>query len=120
MKQGRIANKGDIFWIDPNPIVGREMKDKHRFVIITPKQINALGIVMAIPVTTNGNFSRAQGLTVPILGHDTTGVAICNQIRSFDLEARVAAGSAKYVETLDVMTVNEIIDRVISVIDPMD
>ncbi len=100
--------------------VGGEMKDKHRFVIITPKEINALGSVMAIPVTTGGSFSRAQGLTVPILGHDTTGVAICNQIRSLDLQARVTAGSAKYVETLDLVTVNEIIDRVISIIDPMD
>lgn len=36
------------------------------------------------------------------------------------IEARVKAGTAKYIETLDIATMNEIIDRVISVIDPAE
>jgi mRNA interferase ChpB len=99
-------------------VAGREMKDRHRFVVITPRQINALGIAMTVPVTTGGAFARNLGLTVPISGHDTTGIAVCNQVRSFDIEARVRAGSARYVETLDEATTNEIISRVLSVIDP--
>ncbi len=73
---------------------------------------------MMVPTTSGGAFARDTGLTVPITGHDTTGVAVCNQIRSFDIEARERAGSARYVETLDVATTAEIISRVISVIDP--
>jgi mRNA interferase ChpB len=96
------------------------MKDNHRFVVITPKEINELGIVMTIPVTSGGKFSREMGLCVPIVGHDTTGVAICNQVRSFDIEARVRAGSAKYVERLDPITMEDIINRVISLIDPAE
>ncbi|MDV7393623.1 hypothetical protein RZS08_19765, partial [Arthrospira platensis SPKY1] len=65
-----------------------------------------------------GAFAREIGLTVPITGHDTTGVAVCNQVRSFDIEARERAGSARYVESLDAATVDEIISRVISIIDP--
>jgi mRNA interferase ChpB len=118
MVRRRSAAPGDVYWIDPNPIVGREMRDRHRFVVITPRQINALGIAMTVPITTGGVASRATGLTVPISGHDTTGVAVCNQVRSFDIEARVRAGSARYVETLDAATTNEIISRVLSVIDP--
>ncbi len=116
----RIAQPGDIYWIDPNPIVGRELKDRHRWVVITPKAINTLGIAMTVPITSGGAFSREIGLTVPIIGHDTTGVAVCNQVRSFDLEARQRAGSARYVETLDKTTTTEIINRVISVIDPAE
>jgi mRNA interferase ChpB len=41
----RIAQRGDIYWLDPNPIVGREMQNRHRFVVITVKEINALGMV---------------------------------------------------------------------------
>lgn len=118
MTRSRIAQRGDVYWIDPNPIVGREIKDRHRFVVITPKEINALGIAMTVPVSSGGAFVRNMGLTVPITGHDTMGVAVCNQVRSFDLEARERAGSARFVETLDASTVEEIVSRVLSVIDP--
>jgi mRNA interferase ChpB len=61
-----------------------------------------------------------MGLTVTISGHDTVGVAVCNQVRSFDIQARVSAGSARFVERLDDKTTNEIISRVLSVIDPQE
>jgi mRNA interferase ChpB len=118
LSRQRIAERGDIYWIDPNPVAGRELKDRHRFVIITTKAINALGVVMTVPITNGGVFARDCGVTVPITGHDTTGVAVCNQVRSFDIEARVRAGNARYIETLDTTTSDEIVSRVISVIDP--
>lgn len=77
MIRRRIARRGDVYLIDPNPIAGRETKDRHRFVVITPKAINALGIAMAVPVTSAGAFARDTGLTVPIMDHGTTGVAVC-------------------------------------------
>jgi mRNA interferase ChpB len=118
MIRRRIPHRGDVYWIDPNPVAGREMKDRHRFVVITPPEINALGVAMTVPITSGGAFARDTGLTVPIMGHDTTGVAVCNQVRSFDLKARERAGSARYIETLDEGTIEEIVSRVISVIDP--
>lgn len=118
MTRRKIAQRGDVYWVDPNPIAGREVKDRHRFVVITPKAINALGIAMTVPVVSGGAFGREMGLAVPVVGHDTTGVAVCNQVRSFDIEARERSGSARYVETLDEATVEEIVNRVVSVIDP--
>ena len=118
MTRRRIPQRGDVYWIDPNPIAGRELKDRHRFVVITPKAINVLGVAMTVPVTSGGVFARDTGLTVPITGHDTSGVAVCNQVRSFDIETRERAGAARYVESLDLATVDEIIRRVISIIDP--
>lgn len=118
MIRRRIPQRGDVYWIDPNPVTGREMKDRHRFVVITPKDINALGIAMTVPITSGGAFTRDTGLTVPITGHDTAGVAVCNQVRAFDIEARERAGSARYVETLEAVLIEEIVSRVISVIDP--
>jgi len=114
----RIARRGDVYWVDPNPVAGREMKNRHRFVVITPLEINALGGAMLVTVTSGGAFARETGLTVPITGHDTSGVAVCNQVRSFDLQAREQAGTARYVETLDAPTIDEIVARVVSVIDP--
>ncbi|MFN3460744.1 MAG: type II toxin-antitoxin system PemK/MazF family toxin [Oceanibaculum sp.] len=120
MVRQRVARPGDVYWIDPNPVAGREMKDRHRFVVITPQAINALGVAMTVPVTTGGAFARNMGLTVPITGHETNGVAVCNQVRSFDIEARIRGGSARYIETLDEATTNEIVSRVLSVIDPQE
>ena len=118
MVRGNVPRRGDIYWIDPNPASGREMKDRHRFVVITPKEINALGVCMTVPVTTGGAFTRNVGLAVPITGHDTSGVAVCNQVRSFDIEARTRSGSARFVEKLDQPTTDEIVARVLSAIDP--
>jgi mRNA interferase ChpB len=36
----------------------------------------------------------------------------------FDIEQRVRAGSARFIEALDEATTNEIVSRVLSVIDP--
>jgi mRNA interferase ChpB len=94
------------------------MRDRHRFVVIALGEINSLGVAMTVPITSGGPFARASGLTVPVLGHDTRGVAVCNQVRTFDLEARERNGSARFIETLDASTMAEIVNRVVSVIDP--
>ncbi len=118
MTSRRMIQRGDVYWIDPNPTSGREMRDKHRFVVITPREMNALGIAMTVPITSGGQFSRNMGLTVPIIGYYTTGVAVCNQVRSFDIEARIKANFARYIEKLDTITMDEIVNRVISMLDP--
>lgn len=118
MIRSNVPQRGDVYWIDPNPVAGREMKDRHRFVVITPREINALGVSMTVPVTTGGAFTRNIGLAVPITGHETTGVAVCNQVRSFDIDARMRVGSARFIERLDQSTMDEIVARVVSAIDP--
>jgi hypothetical protein len=67
MARGRHPRPGDVYWIDPNPVAGREMKDRHRFVVITLTAINALGVAMTVPVTTGGAFARNRGTDGPNL-----------------------------------------------------
>ena len=117
-RHNKIPAPGDIYWIDPNPVAGHEIKNGHRFVVITPQKVNAQGLSTTVPITSGGNFSRNLGFTVPILCHETNGVALCNQVRSFDISAREAKGSARYLETLDEPTTHSIISRVLSLIDP--
>jgi mRNA interferase ChpB len=111
------VSRGDVYWIDPNPVQGREMQNRHRFVAITPSRVNQLGVTLFVPITTGGAFARGLGLTVAVTGHDTAGVAVCNQVRGFDIEARVKAGSAAYVESLDATTMVEIVAKVVGLID---
>ena len=44
-------------------------------------------------------------------------VAVCNRVRSFDIEARVRDGSARFIETIDQAIAEEIVARVVSAID---
>jgi mRNA interferase ChpB len=118
MAPRRSPQAGDVYWINPNPVAGREMRNRHPFVVITPSAINALGISMTVPITSAGGFARNMGLTVVVAGQEITGVAVCNQVRSFDIKQRVRDGSARFIETLGEATTNEIVSRVLSVIDP--
>ena len=118
MVRSQIPKRGDVYLVDLNPVVGSEIKDEHRCVVITPREINAVGLCLVVPVTTGGMFTRKAGLAVNISGYKTTGVALCNQVRSMDIVARVAQKKAKYIETLDDATIDEIAGRVISMIDP--
>ncbi|MGB5108420.1 MAG: type II toxin-antitoxin system PemK/MazF family toxin [Formosimonas sp.] len=117
MIRRKVPHRGDVYWIDPNPVAGREMKNRHRYVVITPKEINVLGVSMTVPVTTGGAAARNFGLTVNISGYDTSGVAVCNQVRTFDIEDRERSGTARFIETLDDSIVDEIIGKVVSIID---
>lgn len=118
MVRSNVPKLGDVFLVDLNPVVGNEMKDDHRCVVITPREINSIGMCLTVPITTGGVFTRKAGLAVNISGHKTTGVALCNQVRALDIMERVRLKTARYVDTLDTATIDEIVARVVSMIDP--
>lgn len=113
VKKG-VPERGDVYLVNPNPVKGKELENEHRFVVISPYEINKFGVSMAVAVVTVGAGARLGGLTVPIQGHQTSGVAVCNQVRTFDLRER----GAKYLERLDEALISEIIRKVVSIIDP--
>ena len=118
MVRSNVPKRGDVFLVDLNPVVGNEMKDDHRCVVITPREINMVGMCLTVLITTGGAFTRRAGLAVNISGHKTTGVALCNQVRALDIAERVKQKSARLVDTLDETTTDEIVARVVSMIDP--
>ena len=81
----------DIVWIDCNPQVGREMRDVHPLLVLSPRTFNErTGIVIGLPMTTAGcndsnpfavKFVGPQRVVSFILGH---------QPKSFDWRARNA------------------------------
>ncbi|TZG37513.1 type II toxin-antitoxin system PemK/MazF family toxin [Agrobacterium sp. B1(2019)] len=118
MVRSQVPKRGDVYLVDLNPVIGSEIRDEHRCIVITPREINAVGLCLVVPVNTGGLFTRRAGLAVNISGHKTTGVALCNQVRSMDIVAPASQKKAKYIETLDDATIDEIVGRVISMIDP--
>jgi len=63
-----------------------QMSHENRFVV-TPSEINALRVCTTVPITSSESFTRNVGLAVPVSGHDTSGVAVRNQLRTFDIDA---------------------------------
>ena len=105
MAKKGVAERGDVYLVNPNPVKGKELENEHRFVVISPYEINKFGLTMAVAIVTVGAGARLGGLTVAIQGHYTSGVAVCNQVRTFDLRER----GAKYLERLDEPLISEII-----------
>ena len=94
------------------------MRDRHYWIVLTPEAVNVHGVAVAVVVTTGAVGARAAGLTVPVNGDGVTGVAVCTHLRSFDLRARLADGTARLAGVADPSTVDEIASRVASLIDP--
>ncbi|MGX7708071.1 type II toxin-antitoxin system PemK/MazF family toxin [Methylobacterium sp. Gmos1] len=114
----KVPKRGEIYSIDPNPVAGREMRDRHYWIVLTPEAVNAHGVAVAVAISTAATGARAAGLTVRASGGGVTGVAVCTHLRSFDLRARLADGTARLAGVADAATVDEIASRVASLIDP--
>lgn len=114
----RIPRRGEIYSINPNPVAGREMRDRHYWLVVTPEAVNVHGVAIAVVISTVAHGARAAGLAVPVSGGGVTGVAICTQVRSFDLRARLADGSATLAGAADPTVVDEVAARVASLVDP--
>jgi mRNA interferase ChpB len=108
----RVPDRGDVYWVDPNPVSGSEMKDRHPYLVMSPKEINRFGISIAVAITQGGSGAREVGFTVPLSGSRIGGVVVCTQLRSFDMRAR----GAEFAETLDEGTVQLVADTIASLV----
>lgn len=90
-----IPDRKDIIWIDCNPQVGKEMRDIHPFLVLSPRSFNdKTSLVIGLPMTTaeynaDNPFAVAVGQakmskTVKI------SYVLCHQPKSFDWRLRGA------------------------------
>lgn len=114
----KAPHRGDILSINTNPVAGREMRDRHYWIVLTPEPVNKLGLAICVVVSTAAEGARAAGLTVRVVADGVTGVAICTQVRSFDLMARLQDGSATRASAAPADVVDEIAARIASLIEP--
>jgi len=110
----RTPQRGDVYFVDADPVVGHEQSEKRRWLVLSYGKLNRYGISIAVAITTGGRGPEEGGLTVEVQGKTTRGVAVIHQVRALDLNSR----NGKYVETLDDDLVNEVAKRVASLIDP--
>lgn len=108
-------DRGDIWFVDLNPVRGREQANARYVLVLTPKAFNQLGAPIIIPITAGGEFSRFHGLTVPLSGAGTkaVGVLLCHQIRALDIKAR----GGRFSEKAPGFIVDEVLAKVAAFLD---
>ncbi|MDY7577965.1 type II toxin-antitoxin system ChpB family toxin [Herbaspirillum sp. RTI4] len=108
--------RGDIVIVSLNPTQGRELQgDQRPGLILSPASFNALGVAMVAPITQGGDFARFAGFAVPLngSGSKTQGVALLNQVRMLDLEAR----GAKKIETVPGFVIEDALARLQAILE---
>lgn len=91
-----VPERQDIIWIDCNPQVGREMRDVHPFLVLSPRLFNEkTSLVIGLPMTTAGyNADNPFAVEVGTAKGRKAGQAsfvLCHQPKSFDWRLRGAS-----------------------------
>ena len=86
----------DVIWIDCNRQAGREMRDVHPFLVLSPKAFNLrTSLVIGLPMTPAAyNADNPFAIAVGAAGGRKAGLpsyVLCHQPKSFDWRARQAA-----------------------------
>lgn len=82
-------DRQDIIWIDCNPQAGREMRDIHPFLVLSPRIFNdKTSLVIGLPMTTaKYNADNPFAVAVGQAGGNKAGkisYVLCHQPKSFD------------------------------------
>jgi mRNA interferase MazF len=91
-----VPERQDVIWIDCNPQAGREMRDVHPFLVLSPKAFNdRTSLVIGLPMTTaeynaDNPFAVVVGTAVG-RGGTRASYVLCHQPKSFDWRVRHAA-----------------------------
>jgi len=98
-------DRGDIVWVEFSPQAGREIKDRHPALVITPKKYHQKsGLALVLPIT-----SVAKGYPFEArlpAGGRIDGVVLADQIRSLDWQAR----NFQFIEKLPLDEVGALVD----------
>jgi mRNA interferase MazF len=91
-----VPDRQDVIWIDCNPQAGREMRDVHPFLVLSPRNFNArTSLVIGLPMTTaeynvDNPFAAAAGVAKGRGKAGKTSYVLCHQPKSFDWRTRNA------------------------------
>ncbi len=94
-KKDWVPDRQEVIWIDCNPQAGREMRNVHPFVVLSPRVFNdRTSLVIGLPMTTadyNADNPFAVFSGVARRGSEQKkSYVLCHQPKSFDWRVRGA------------------------------
>jgi mRNA interferase MazF len=79
---GVVISRFEVYWVNLDPTLGREIKKTRPCLIISPAEMNRyIGTVIIAPMTTKG---RDYPTRVNITFHGKKGQIVLDQIRTID------------------------------------
>jgi mRNA interferase MazF len=85
-----IPDCGDIIWLNFDPQAGHEQAGNRPALVLSPAAYNGkTGLCLAVPITKQGKGYPFELALPPSC--QTTGFVLCDQMRSLDWKARMAA-----------------------------
>jgi mRNA interferase MazF len=86
-----VPERRDVIWIDCNPQAGREMRDLHPMLVLSPQVFNErTSIVIGLPMTT-AESNETNPFAVKMSGpRGVVSYILCHQPKSFDWRTRKA------------------------------
>ncbi len=112
-----LPERRDIICIDFNPQVGREMKDVHPLLVLSPKEFNnRTRIVIGLPMTT-AESNETNPFAVKFVGKQgKVGFVLAHQPKSFDWRLREAKPHPwKQAPEEVVVLAGEILNQIIAI-----
>ena len=89
-----VPARQEVIWIDCNPQAGREMRDLHPFLVLSPGNFNAkTSLVIGLPMTTaeyNADNPFAVAVGKAKAKPDKISYVLCHQPKSFHWRVRNA------------------------------
>lgn len=103
-----IPDQQDIIWLDFDPAVGHEIRDRRPAVVLSNKGYSQLtNLVVVAPITrAKKNKLRKNGFFVPVNTEDIEGYVNPLQFFTYDYEKR-RAEYAGFLQTADYVTVKQ-------------
>ena len=90
-----VPDRQDVIWINCIPQVGHEMRNRHPFVVLSPRIFNdKTSLVLGLPMTT-AEYNADNPFAVVVgkarkSGGEKLSYVLCHQPKSFDWRARGA------------------------------
>ncbi|MCL4377065.1 MAG: type II toxin-antitoxin system PemK/MazF family toxin [Actinobacteria bacterium] len=99
-----VINQYEIYWVDLNPTVGREIKKVRPCVILSPNEMNFnIGTIIIAPMTTK---SRNYPTRIKIDFEGKTGWIVLDQLRTIDkIRLKEKAGSLEEIEIIKIKNI---------------
>lgn len=89
-KKKWIPARGEVIWINHNPQSGREMRDFHPMLVLSPLKFNEVtGIVIGLPMST-ADYNETNPFAIKVTHLKKTGYILAHQPKSFDWKQRGA------------------------------
>ena len=99
----RVPRRGDVFWVNLDPVVGTEIRKTRPAVVVSNDSCNRYGArVVVLPITSNIDSLYPGEAMIDVKGRQSR--VLGDQIRSIDkrrLKARVSTLTADEMARID-------------------